>query len=83
MLLVSVVLLFIWPVLYNALISFGKFFVSLGAVGAGLFGFFNRLLIPTGLHQALNQVFEFNIAGINDIGNSGLTRVQKVSLVDT
>ncbi|TGD22449.1 PTS N-acetylglucosamine transporter subunit IIABC [Companilactobacillus suantsaicola] len=69
MLLVSVVLLFIWPVLYNALISFGKFFVSLGAVGAGLFGFFNRLLIPTGLHQALNQVFEFNIAGINDIGN--------------
>lgn len=69
MLVVSVVLLFIWPVLYNALISFGKFFVSLGAVGAGLFGFFNRLLIPTGLHQALNQVFEFNIAGINDIGN--------------
>ena len=69
MLLVSVILLFIWPVLYNALISFGKFFVSLGWVGAGLFGFFNRLLIPTGLHQALNQVFEFNIAGINDIGN--------------
>lgn len=69
MLLVSVVLLFIWPVLYNALISFGKFFVSLSWVGAGLFGFFNRLLIPTGLHQALNQVFEFNIAGINDIGN--------------
>ncbi len=69
MLLVSVVLLFVWPVLYDALISFGKFFVSLGFVGAGLFGFFNRLLIPTGLHQALNQVFEFNIAGINDIGN--------------
>ena len=69
MLLISVVLLFVWPFLYDALISFGKFFVGLGAVGAGLFGFFNRLLIPTGLHQALNQVFEFNIAGINDIGN--------------
>ena len=62
MLLISVVLLFVWPFLYDALISFGKFFVGLGAVGAGLFGFFNRLLIPTGLHQALNQVFEFNIA---------------------
>jgi PTS system N-acetylglucosamine-specific IIC component len=37
-------------------------------VGAGLYGFFNRLLIPTGLHQALNQVFWFNTAGINDIG---------------
>jgi len=69
MLVISVILLFIWPVLYDALISFGKFFVSLGAVGAGMFGFFNRLLVPTGLHQALNQVFEFNIAGINDIGN--------------
>ncbi|PMD68014.1 N-acetylglucosamine-specific PTS transporter subunit IIBC [Companilactobacillus nuruki] len=69
MLVVSVILLFIWPVLYDALISFGKFIVNLGWIGAGLFGFFNRLLIPTGLHQALNQVFEFNIAGINDIGN--------------
>ncbi|WP_338232012.1 N-acetylglucosamine-specific PTS transporter subunit IIBC [Companilactobacillus muriivasis] len=69
MLLVSVILLFIWPVLYGALITFGKFIVNLGWIGAGLFGFFNRLLIPTGLHQALNQVFEFNIAGINDIGN--------------
>ncbi|KRN99265.1 N-acetylglucosamine-specific PTS transporter subunit IIBC [Companilactobacillus kimchiensis] len=69
MLLISVVLLFVWPVLYDALITFGKFIVNLGWIGAGLFGFFNRLLIPTGLHQALNQVFEFNIAGINDIGN--------------
>lgn len=69
MLLFTVILLFVWPTLYNALISFGKFFVQLGPWGAGLFGFFNRLLIPTGLHQALNQVFEFNIAGINDIGN--------------
>jgi len=69
MLIISVILLFVWPVLYGALITFGKFIVNLGWVGAGLFGFFNRLLIPTGLHQALNQVFEFNIAGINDIGN--------------
>ncbi|MQS75714.1 PTS N-acetylglucosamine transporter subunit IIABC [Lactobacillus halodurans] len=69
MLVISVILLFVWPVLYDALINFGKFIVNLGWIGSGLFGFFNRLLIPTGLHQALNQVFEFNIAGINDIGN--------------
>src|SRR5699024_317475 len=35
----------------------------------GLYGFFNRLLIPTGLHHALNQVFWFDLAGINDINN--------------
>lgn len=40
----------------------------LGPMSAGLYGFFNRLLIPTGLHHALNSVFWFNVAGINDIG---------------
>ncbi|WP_137598063.1 N-acetylglucosamine-specific PTS transporter subunit IIBC [Paucilactobacillus kaifaensis] len=66
---VTVLLFFIWPPVYEALVAFGKFFVGMGAAGAGLYGFFNRLLIPTGLHQALNQVFWFNTAGINDIGN--------------
>ncbi|MQS89381.1 N-acetylglucosamine-specific PTS transporter subunit IIBC [Companilactobacillus mishanensis] len=69
MLVITVVLLFTWPPVYEALVAFGKFFIGLGAAGAGLYGFFNRLLIPTGLHQALNQVFWFNTAGINDIGN--------------
>lgn len=66
---VTVLLFFIWPPIYGALVAFGKFFVGMGAAGAGLYGFFNRLLIPAGLHQALNQVFWFNTAGINDIGN--------------
>ena len=39
----------------------------MGATGAGLYGFFNRLLIPVGLHHALNQVFIFDLVGINDI----------------
>ena len=34
-----------------------------------LYGFFNRLLIPVGLHHALNSVFWFDVAGINDIPN--------------
>ena len=38
-------------------------------MGAGIYAFFNRLLIPTGLHHALNSVFWFDVAGINDIGN--------------
>ena len=40
----------------------------LGSLGAGLFGFFNRLLIPVGLHHALNSVFWFDTIGIDDIG---------------
>ncbi|MFV0246742.1 MAG: N-acetylglucosamine-specific PTS transporter subunit IIBC [Mycoplasmatales bacterium] len=64
-----VILTFLWPTLYGLLVSFGEHIVSLGAVGAGIFGFANRLLIPTGLHHALNSVFWFDVAGINDIPN--------------
>jgi len=69
MLAISFVLLFIWPVVYDGLVAFGEAISSLGFVGAGLYGFFNRLLIPTGLHHALNSVFWFDVANINDIGN--------------
>ena len=65
----AVILFFVWPLVYNGLVSFGEGIISLGAVGAGIYGFFNRLLIPTGLHHALNSVFWFDVAGINDIGN--------------
>jgi N-acetylglucosamine PTS system EIICBA or EIICB component len=69
MLLVSAVLYFIWPSIYDALVSFGKYIKELGSVGSGIYGFFNRLLIPVGLHHALNSVFWFDVAGINDIPN--------------
>lgn len=69
MFLLSAALFFIWPFIYSALVSFGESISELGAVGAGLYGFFNRLLIPTGLHHALNSVFWFDVAGINDIAN--------------
>lgn len=69
MIFVALVLLFVWPVLYNILVNFGQWISGLGATGAGLYGFFNRLLIPTGLHHALNSVFWFDTVGINDIGN--------------
>ncbi|SKA90836.1 PTS system N-acetylglucosamine-specific IIB component, Glc family /PTS system N-acetylglucosamine-specific IIC component, Glc family [Clostridium sp. USBA 49] len=64
----AIILFFIWPVVYSALVAFGKAIISTGAIGAGIYAFFNRLLIPTGLHHALNSVFWFDVAGINDIG---------------
>ncbi len=65
----AAILFFVWPIVYGALVSFGESIVSLGAVGSGIYGFFNRLLIPTGLHHALNSVFWFDVAGIDDIKN--------------
>lgn len=69
MIVVSAILFFIWPAVYNALVAFGEAVSGLGAIGAGIYAFFNRLLIPTGLHHALNSVFWFDGFGINDIGN--------------
>ena len=66
---VAYILMFVWPVVFGALVSFGEHIQKLGSVGAGIYAFFNRLLIPVGLHHALNSVFWFDVAGINDIPN--------------
>ncbi|MBO4377228.1 MAG: PTS transporter subunit EIIC [Lachnospiraceae bacterium] len=64
----SLVLFFIWPVVYGGLVSFGKAILGLGAVGSGIYAMLNRALIPLGLHHALNAVFWFDTANINDLG---------------
>jgi len=66
---VSLILFFVWPVVYGALVAFGTAITSTGAIGAGIYGFLNRLLIPFGLHHALNSVFWFDVANINDLSN--------------
>lgn len=67
MILVAFILMYIWPVIFNGLVNFGEHIQKLGSAGAGIYAFFNRLLIPVGLHHALNSVFWFDVAGINDI----------------
>lgn len=67
--LIAFVLMFIWPAVYGGLVSFGEAIQGLGEAGAGVYAFFNRLLIPVGLHHALNSVFWFDVAGINDLPN--------------
>ena len=67
-LIVCIPLYFVWPIIYNFLVWVGESIVSLGAIGAGIYGFLNRLLIPIGMHHALNSVFWFGVADINDIG---------------
>tara|TARA_R110001592_G_scaffold200435_15_gene449304 strand:+ start:4638 stop:6155 length:1518 start_codon:yes stop_codon:yes gene_type:complete len=69
MIVVSFVLMAVWPIIFSALQHFGETIAGLGDIGAGIYAFFNRLLIPVGLHHALNSVFWFDVAGINDIPN--------------
>ncbi len=69
MIVVAFIMMYLWPLIYNALVTFGEYIKDMGSIGAGIYAFFNRLLIPVGLHHALNSVFWFDVAGINDIPN--------------
>ncbi|EPM0025539.1 TPA: PTS transporter subunit EIIC [Citrobacter amalonaticus] len=69
MIIVAFIMMYIWPVIFDGLVNFGEHIQKLGSTGAGIYAFFNRLLIPVGLHHALNSVFWFDVAGINDIPN--------------
>lgn len=66
---VSAILMVVWPLLFSALIALGEAIIGLDAVGAGIYAFLNRLLIPTGLHHALNNVFWFDTIGIGDLSH--------------
>ena len=66
---VSVVLLFVWPVIFGVLVALGNGIAKMDGVGAGIYAFLNRLLIPTGLHHALNNVFWFDTIGLGDLSH--------------
>ena len=66
---VSVVLLFVWPLIFGALVALGEGIAAMGGIGAGIYAFLNRLLIPTGLHHALNNVFWFDTIGLGDLSH--------------
>ncbi len=66
---VSAILLFVWPLIFGLLIAAGNGIAGMGAIGAGIYAFLNRLLIPTGLHHALNNVFWFDTIGLGDLTN--------------
>ncbi|MGW8379996.1 PTS transporter subunit EIIC [Streptomyces sp. ODS28] len=55
----SVLCLWVWPPVGDALTSFSKWMVDLGSWGSGIYGLANRALIPIGMHQFLNTFMWF------------------------
>lgn len=54
-LILGVIFGLIWGPVQAGINALGQGVISLGAVGAGLYGFLNRMLIPLGLHHVLNS----------------------------
>ena len=51
----------IWPPIGAGINAIGEAIVGLGALGTGLYGFINRLLIPVGLHHVINTYVWFQL----------------------
>lgn len=66
MLILAGVFGYIWPSIQDAINSVGNWIIDLGAIGAAVFGFLNRILIPLGLHHVLNTIFWFNLGDFTD-----------------
>lgn len=50
---------YIWPPIQNVINMAGQWAIDAGAIGVAAYGFFNRLLIPTGLHHIINTIVWF------------------------
>lgn len=60
----------IWPPIQNVINAFGTAITALGPLGTGIYGFFNRLLIPVGLHHVLNTYVWFQLGSYNTASGS-------------
>ncbi|TDQ51967.1 PTS transporter subunit EIIC [Actinorugispora endophytica] len=58
-LILAVVFGFVWPTVGGWINGLGEWIIGSGAVGAGVYGVVNRLLLPFGLHHIVNSVVWF------------------------
>lgn len=58
---IAILFSFIWPGIQHVVDTFGEWMTQSGNVGLFFYGFFNRMLLPLGLHMILNTIvwFEF------------------------
>jgi PTS system N-acetylglucosamine-specific IIC component len=57
---------YVWPPIQDVINGVGKWITGAGAVGVGVFGLLNRLLIPLGLHHVLNTLVWFEFGSFTD-----------------
>lgn len=60
---VAIVSYFVWPYFSFLIDGLGTIISKAGAFGTFIYGFTERLLIPTGLHHVLNQLIRFTPIG--------------------
>lgn len=57
---------YIFPIVQNVLDKFGQWMIDTGSIGLVIYGFFQRMLIPFGLHHVLNTIVRFSFGSYLD-----------------
>lgn len=63
---IGIIFGYTWPTIQNGLDAVGNAAANSGAIGTFVFGFGNRLLLPTGLHHVLNSIFWFTFGSFTN-----------------
>jgi len=54
------ILAIVWGPIQGGIDAVGNWMIGAGSLGVGMYGFFNRLLIPVGLHHVINTIIWFD-----------------------
>lgn len=83
MLAMSIGFTFIWPPIQAGINGLTNFIGTSGAPGFFVFGFLNRLLIPTGLHQILEStIYYTDLGGVATVGGQVIAGARNIALAE-
>lgn len=83
MLALSIIITYIWPPIQNIINGLTNFIGTSGIPGFFVFGFLNRILIPTGLHQILESVIYYtDLGGVATVAGQVITGARNIALAE-
>ncbi|WP_241033847.1 PTS transporter subunit EIIC [Vibrio maerlii] len=73
----------IWPPVQQAIFGFGENIRGAGSMGVGIYGFLERILIPTGLHHLLWVPMHFtDLGGCLDVAGQSYCGIENIFLAE-
>lgn len=73
----------LWPIVQLGISGITKFIFSTGAFGVGVYGFLERILIPTGLHHLLWIPIEFSsLSGTQIVDGKMIEGVRNIAIAE-
>lgn len=73
----------VWPVVQSAISALANVISNSGAFGLFLYGFLERLLIPTGLHHLVYTPFQFSdLGGVLQLGDTTVAGAYAIAMTE-